>query len=255
MVPISLGDRLSVELTRDGGVSFACNQPNVPAGKENLVVQAAALWLKEFGQGHGVRVFLHKEIPIGAGLGGGSSDAAATLLALRTLTGNPPSVEELVPLAAQLGSDIPFFLFRAPALCLGRGEQVTPIPWEEPLFGVLFYPGFRVPTAWAYSAYDRDPAMGKPGPVFFFGQLRNDLEKPVFRKFLWLPAAKTWLENQPEVEGALMSGSGSSLFALLSDPEQKESLIGKWHEVFGEEGWVKTFQVLPSVPLWPPPSL
>jgi 4-diphosphocytidyl-2-C-methyl-D-erythritol kinase len=254
LAPISLGDRLELRRKDNEGIILRSSLPSLPTGEENLVVRAAKLWLGLRKDPGGIEIFLHKEIPLGAGLGGGSSDAAATLLGLERLAEEPLAREELWELAAAIGSDVPFFLLRKPALCEGRGERVTPVAWKEALFGILFYPGFSVSTAWAYQAFDACPKRGAPGARFFFGELRNDLEEPVFQKFLWLPAAKAWLLEQPEVQGALMSGSGSSLFALLREPGAAASLLKRWRELFGERTIARPFRVLEEAPLWPPPA-
>ncbi len=151
---------------------------------------------------------------MGAGLGGGSSDAAAVLLALRELTGVKCDDATLSEMASRLGSDVPFFITRTPAICRGRGEIVVPSALKEKLQGLLVHPGFGVPTPWAYKTYAANPQQGETGRAFDGFTLRNDLEPPAFSKYLWLPTVKAWFRKQPEVLDSLMSGSGSSVFAL-----------------------------------------
>ena len=190
-------------------------------------------------------------MPVGAGLGGGSSDAAAVLLALRQLTGVACSDGKLAELAGRLGSDVPFFIYQTPAVCRGRGEIVEPTRLRENLQGLLVHPGFGVSTPWAYKTYAQDPKPGVVGrvfPAFTIRSdvdfklvwpaadltLRNDLEPPAFSKYLWLPTAKAWFQKQPEVLDALMSGSGSSVFALSDSADKITALRSRFLAEFGE---------------------
>ncbi|VVM08087.1 4-diphosphocytidyl-2-C-methyl-D-erythritol kinase [Methylacidimicrobium cyclopophantes] len=243
MAPVSLGDRLQVALRPGREISFRCDDARIPAGEENLVCRAARLFADSFGLPCGLEIVLEKRLPSGAGLGGGSSDAAATLLALRSLFGRPSSLDALLPLAASLGSDVPFFLFRNPALCHGRGEIVTPEPWLGPRMGLLLFPGFPVPTPWAYHAYARNPRPGEERGLPPWGPVRNDLEPAVFEKFLWIAVAREWLQKEARAELALMSGSGSSVFGLWTDPPEPE-LVERARLFFGPEAWIETFSIL-----------
>src|SRR5262245_55316153 len=127
LVPISVFDQLDVDLRDDGGLHFTCDDPTVPADDTNLVVRAARLFCTEVGLEPHLRIHLEKHIPHGAGLGGGSSDAAQTLLALNQLFRTELPLETLVSLAADLGSDVPFFIHGAAVRATGRGEQITPV--------------------------------------------------------------------------------------------------------------------------------
>jgi 4-diphosphocytidyl-2-C-methyl-D-erythritol kinase len=151
MAPVSLADRLTIERAGDDGqIRFTCDDPSLPAGDDNLVVRAAKLFRERTGISTGIRIALEKNIPHGAGLGGGSSDAATTLLGLNELFGAGLAQSELTDIAAQLGSDVPFFIARSAAICRGRGELVTPISLDANLNLLLLKPEFRVPTPWAY---------------------------------------------------------------------------------------------------------
>lgn len=151
---ISLADELAFTPKRRIGCALRCDQKSVPLNQSNLVHRAWALLRKRFpDRVGGVTVEIKKRIPVGAGLGGGSSDAAATLTALNSLFTLGLSKERLADLAAHLGSDVPFFLQRAPARCTGRGEIVEPIADRLPTtYLVLVPPGFESPTAAAYAA-------------------------------------------------------------------------------------------------------
>ena len=166
----------------------------------------------------GVAIKLKKKIPHGAGLGGGSSDAASTLLGLNELLETKLPRETLARMGESLGSDVPFFLFQSAATCTGRGELVTPAKLPNQMSILLIKPEFGVPTQWAYQRWD--DSLQIPGidysPQQFAGQtFVNDLERPVFEKFVFLARTKMWLLKQPEDGAAIMSGSGSTMFAVM----------------------------------------
>src|SRR3954471_23015736 len=131
MAPISLADRITIEKSASTGeIHFSCDDPSLPAGEDNLVVRAAKLFRERTGNRNGITITLEKKTPHGAGLGGGSSDAASTLLGLNELFEAGVSHDEMLKMAVELGSDVPFFIVRSPATCRGRGELVTPVPME-----------------------------------------------------------------------------------------------------------------------------
>jgi 4-diphosphocytidyl-2-C-methyl-D-erythritol kinase len=126
--------------------------------------------------------------------------------------------EALAKMAEAIGADVPFFIFQSAAICKGRGEVVTPLKLQERLSILLFKPDFAVPTAWAYSRWQDSreiPGVSYAAQQFAGQTFINDLERPVFEKFVFLAQLKMWLLNQPEVAAALMSGSGSTVFAAL----------------------------------------
>lgn len=210
-------------------LNFTCDNPSLPVDGGNLVVRAIRAFTASAGRSEGMSVHLEKHIPSGAGLGGGSSDAAATLLALQEMHGNPLSESKLQEIAAALGSDVPFFLHGGPARCTGRGEIVTPAPDALPESSpvLLLKPRFPVATVDAYR-HALDPTTKiVPGipmePQEIDGlNIFNDLERPVFAKHRFLAELKLWLHQRPETRVTLMSGSGSTVFAILhndADPE------------------------------------
>lgn len=221
MAPISLADRITIERAGDDGeIRFSCDDSSLPAGDDNLVVRAAKLFRERTNIASGITIALEKKIPHGAGLGGGSSDAASTLLGLNELFAAGLPQDELLELAAQLGSDVPFFVVRSVAVCRGRGEIVEPTSLATKFRLVLFKPDFAVPTPWAYGRWKESREL--PGVDYSPQELNgiqfvNDLERPVFEKFVLLAHLKTWLRQQPEPAVALMSGSGSTVFAVLRD--------------------------------------
>ncbi len=221
IAPITLCDEIEIGKTNSSTeIEFRCDDPSVPTGNDNLIVRAAKSFFAATKLKSAVLIQLKKKIPHGAGLGGGSSDAASTLLALNELFETKLPREALAKLGEGIGSDIPFFIFQAPALCKGRGELVTPVKLKEKLPILLLKPAFVVSTAWAYSRWQHSQEI--PGVRYaeqeFAGQIFvNALERPVFEKFVFLAELKMWLVEQAEVGAALMSGSGSTVFAVLRE--------------------------------------
>jgi len=242
MAPISLCDEIKIE-QRSGKqkITFRCDDPSVPKGERNLVVRAANLFFKETKISSGVSIELKKVIPHGAGLGGGSSDAASTLLALNQLFETNLACEVLARMAATIGSDVPFFIFQAAAVCRGRGEQVNPTMLEKQLSLLLLKPQFAVPTPWAYSRWrdSREIPRTSYAPQSFGGQtFVNDLERPVFGKFVFLAELKMWLLKQAEVGAALMSGSGSTVFAVNRNDADVDRLAARAKAELDPELWM-----------------
>jgi 4-diphosphocytidyl-2-C-methyl-D-erythritol kinase len=219
IAPISLCDDVKIEKSDRGeGIQFDCDDPSVPAGDDNLIVRAAKSFFAATKLKPTVTIEVKKKIPHGAGLGGGSSDAASTLLALNELLETKLPREALAKIAETIGSDVPFFIFQSAALCKGRGELISPVTLKEKLPILLLKPAFVISTAWAYSRWQDSHEI--PGVRYqaqeFAGQtFVNDLERPVFEKFIFLAQLKMWLLKQPEIGAALMSGSGSTIFVAL----------------------------------------
>ena len=249
MVPVSLCDSLEVSWQEEAGITLVCDDPTLPTDDTNLVVRAAKLFCSTQGRAARLRIALTKRIPHGAGLGGGSSDAAATLLALDGLFGTKLPLSALSALAAQIGSDVPFFMHRSAAMVRGRGELVTPCAFPQALPLLLIKPPFGVPTPWAYQRW-RDsremPGVSFAAQTFAWGELINDLERPVFEKYLFLAQLKTWLRAQPEVAGALMSGSGATVFAVLHSAEGGAALEARVRAEFGAGLWIAACHLTPA---------
>ena len=230
IAPISLCDELKIDKNKAAeGVEFCCDDQFVPTGDENLVVRAAKAFFAAAKLKASVSIELKKKIPHGAGLGGGSSDAASTLLALNKLFETNLPREALAKLGETIGSDVPFFILESAAMCRGRGELVAPERLKEKISILLLKPEFGVATAWAYQRWQDSreiPGISYALQEFNGHRFANDLERPVFEKFAFLSQMKTWLRSQPEVGVALMSGSGSTVFAVMR-PNVDVDLVAK----------------------------
>lgn len=230
------GDTLYGQLSDE--LSLTCTDPGVPSDERNLVYRAALLLRERYPEvaGKGAALHLVKRTPTGAGMGGGSVDAAAALVLLAHLWGLWLSSAELADLGAALGSDIPFFFVGGTATARGRGEVLTPVP-TPPLWLVLLRPEVSVSTPWAYrlwraeecaggdmDAFVRLLAAGDPEPIA--AALRNDLEPGVIAGVPEIAAARDWLRAQG-VLGARMTGSGSVVFGIARDEAHAHDIAGQ----------------------------
>lgn len=239
---ISLADTLWLE-SIPGGIVIECDHPDVPCDESNLIYRAAAA-LQPLAPGRGVRIRLHKRIPVAAGLGGGSSDAAAALLGLNTLWGLQLTLAELTPYAARLGADVPFFLLPdTAALGEGRGDELTALTCPQAFFLVLVTPPVAVSTAWVYGKF-RFELTGVPKDTTILRQYlesgdiaglgaacSNDLETVVLPEFPVVQDAKRVL-RQPGTYGVCMSGSGPSVYALCASQRvaQRVANVAQSHD-------------------------
>jgi 4-diphosphocytidyl-2-C-methyl-D-erythritol kinase len=237
MLPVGLYD--SIEIEPAALPSFQSNVPELDEDPSNLVSRAADLFNRTASIDTAYAIRLEKKIPIGAGLGGGSSNAAATLRLLNELHNSRFQPEELEVLAAQLGSDVAFFIAGRSAWCSGRGERIEPRLFPEDLWVCLFKPGFGISTAGVYRAYAQLELDCKHGKEMEtpWGKLRNDLEQAVLPKYLFLGLVKDWLNQQAESMFALMSGSGSTMFAIVRNQSEGGTLQGRFRAEFGEQTW------------------
>jgi 4-diphosphocytidyl-2-C-methyl-D-erythritol kinase len=242
---ITLHDRLEISLSPAGDeIAVACDNPAVPAGEGNLVHRACKLWRQARAWRGGIRVRLEKVIPLGGGLGGASTDAAATLLGLERLTGDRLDFSARHKLAAALGSDVPLFLLGGRVLGCGRGEEVYPLSDLPSRACLVVFPGFSVSTAEAYreaglrltdrpqSAYSKCFGAWPQIPPMSWGPVENDFEQVVFARWPELARLKRrFIRAGADV--ASLTGSGSAVYALFSSPCQlarASQLIPKgWH--------------------------
>jgi 4-diphosphocytidyl-2-C-methyl-D-erythritol kinase len=251
--PVNFCDELVLE--RGGkSIQLSCSEKNLPVDSRNLVFRAAEKFLAAANISDGVKIHLDKKIPLAAGLGGGSGNAAATLRALNELFDRPLTSEKLFEIAAALGSDIPFFLQDQPALATGRGEKIQPLEHFPALAGKIFFlihSGFGISTPWAYQNLARFPAAlnGEKGRAQKLisklqtedlhdaaGDFYNSLEAPALDKFPVLSLYQEFLREHGAL-AALMSGSGSTTFAIAENLNAAESLAEKFKSRFGENCW------------------
>lgn len=228
---VALHDTLKISFTAKPGIVIECDEPGIPLDRRNLVYRACQAWRKKRSLKRGFRVEIEKRIPTGAGLGGGSSDAAATLLGLEQMAGKSMEWDELFGLAAGLGSDVPLFLLGGRVLGCGRGEEVYPLVGLPGRHCLLAHPGFSISTAEAYRGVDCElttpPKTLKVNtfgvwsqfPVERWGPAENDFEKIVFAKWPELGRIKDQF-IRAGAEAASLTGSGSALYAIFASARQ-----------------------------------
>jgi 4-diphosphocytidyl-2-C-methyl-D-erythritol kinase len=252
--PVALEDELRFE-TGGEGISLTCSDRSLPTDGRNLVHKAAQLFFQSSGLPPAVRIHLEKRIPHAAGLGGGSGNAATALLGLNQVFGAPLDPIRLQELAAELGSDVPFFLQTSPALGVGRGEKVAalePFSCLIPVWIVLVRPPFGISTPWAYQELARFPELrnGRPGraaalvqalregrlDTMASGGLFNSLEGPALEKYPLLGLFQDFFRRTGSL-GTLMSGSGSTTFALFANEDSARSSLERFVEHFGQTHW------------------
>jgi 4-diphosphocytidyl-2-C-methyl-D-erythritol kinase len=252
--PVNLCDTLSFGKT-SSGINLSCDNPALPVDASNLVHRAATKFIEATKITDGVRIHLEKHIPMAAGLGGGSGNAASTLLGLNEIFGDPLSVAQLHTIAATLGSDVNFFLQSKPALASGRGEKIEPLENFLAMRGasfLLIHPGFGISTPWAYRELARFPSAlnGKPGRakqlisslqnndlVGAGREFYNSLEAPALEKFpIFALYQEFFRENG--AAATLMSGSGSTTFAIFKNQKSAEAVVEKFKAKFGSTGWL-----------------
>ncbi len=253
---LGLGDVLTVESGPPRTFTLTCDDPQVPVDGSNLVLQAARAFVAATGWEGGAAFRLIKHIPVGAGLGGGSSNAVAALRALNRLASEELDAPSLAVLAAQLGSDCTLFLHDGPVVMQGRGERVEPLgPAAARLAGrkvLVFKPGFGINTGSAYRRMAAEAPRWYLPPPAARAQLAawldsptapaeqllfNSMEGPAFVKFCALPAL---LDRLVERFGLVprMSGSGSACFALLADSAPVADITACIHDAWGPAAWV-----------------
>ena len=243
MVPLAteeLGDELRFQKAES--YSLHCDAAGVPLDETNLITMAVRKFEAFSGKSCPWKITLIKNIPHGAGLGGGSSDAATTLLALNELEGTGFTNDQLAEMGAAFGSDVPFFIYGQACLVRGRGELVQPveIPGLSGSSMLLLKPGFGVSTPDAYrNCLNAEELAGIDyAPQSMpWGEMVNDLEKPVFYKHRFLAEMKVWLRDQPEVRAAMMSGSGSTMMAFLDGPDHAGELLARARQVLDPTLW------------------
>lgn len=237
MVPVGLYDRIELRGTDHNLITLWCEGLSVPADRENLAYRAADSFFSSTGIEQGLSIGLKKDIPVAAGLGGGSSDAACVLKALNRIYSDPLTKKELAALALDLGADVPFFLKDGPCIAKGIGEILEPIEEWPRLWYVIVTPPVRVSTAWVYGNLNWPPIgeteqleLTRDEYQFIIANLKkssfapghildNDLEALTMARFPVIGAVKRALIDSG-AGGALMSGSGPSVFGLFESEER-----------------------------------
>jgi 4-diphosphocytidyl-2-C-methyl-D-erythritol kinase len=243
---VSVADELTFDLA-GRGIEIHCDHPEVPCDETNLVSRAAKLLAEFAGVDKGVRIEIEKRLPVAAGVGGGSSNAAVTLIALQRLWGIPLAPRDLFRLGAKLGADVPFFFLGGTCLGAGRGDEIYPLADINEEFLLLVNPGIALSTREVYAHLPHE--LTNPGPIIkmplsleaaYAATVRpsapipigNDLEDPVFARVPLLTEIKQRLK-QAGARGVLMSGSGSTIFAIFDSAAARSGAESD----LSEAGW------------------
>jgi 4-diphosphocytidyl-2-C-methyl-D-erythritol kinase len=255
MVPVSLYDEIEIRKIRparakkgkaDPLIEVTCDHPLVPRGEKNIAYKAARLLMQRAGREQAVHVHIRKRIPVGAGLGGGSSDAAATLSGLNRLLNLRLSAAKLEKIALSVGADVPFFIRARPARARGIGERLQPIRKLARFWVVIVYPGFPVSTERVF--YSFCSTLTKP-PVNtsirsslkslekLAGLLHNDLESVTLKRYPKLSLIKARLLHEGAA-GGLMSGSGSSVFGVFASKDQAARALRRLRKEEGAKAFL-----------------
>jgi 4-diphosphocytidyl-2-C-methyl-D-erythritol kinase len=236
MQALDLCDELTLKkIPKD--VSLSCDHPACPTDRQNLAYQAASLLLGEEKVDQGVHIHIKKRIPISAGLGGGSSNAAAALKGVNELFGLGLSVDRLHHLAEQIGSDVPFFLYSGQALARGRGERIQPVRLFKDYWLVLLCPRLEISSGWAYGRVrinltrnrkelNCDILESKRSFLDALPLFENDLEEVVAQKQPIVSRMKAILEDSGAVRSS-MSGSGPTVYGLFDQKPQAQEVAGR----------------------------
>ncbi len=264
MQAFDLSDTVIAETNGSGGIRVVCEGADLPTDSTNLACRAAERALARLGRRQGIRLVVRKRLPVAAGVGGGSSDAAATIRALATLLETGWSRADMAAVGAEVGSDVPFFFYGPTALVEGRGELVSPLQLEGERWLLLVNPGLAIPTAWAYGKlaaaradrtmaperlprFEPNPVTGDP-PVVKWPEVlplaKNDFapvmeaEYPVLREIRLLLGARG-------AETALLSGSGSTVFGVFADERSARLAAEGLDRRPGWRAWVTKTQGRP----------
>ena len=227
MHQITLVDRITLTVLQQG-IEISSNDPALPVGEMNLAYRAAETLFKKYPGRGGVSIHIDKVIPIGAGLAGGSTDAAAVLRGLNILYKFNLSLQELMNIGLEIGSDVPFCVQGGTALARGRGEQLQPLPQQMKLFLLLVKPNFSVSTAEVFGQFDRSKVTNSPDTRAFLEgwhhcdmisichAMENVLETVTAARYQEIEQIKTRLVKRGALK-ALMSGSGPTVVGLFRD--------------------------------------
>ena len=223
MQTVSLYDKLYIEVSDE--LSLTSNKADIPLDNRNLVWKAAELFFDYIKTDKKCKIYIEKNIPDGAGLGGGSSDAATTLLALNEIFDSGLSEDELINIAVKIGADVPFFILKGTCMAEGIGEKLTKIENKTNPFVLIYKPEFSISTKWAYdnlnlknkTVYNLDTIVENlKNPAYNFENIFNYLEDVSIPNFPQIKNIKITMKNLGAT-ASLMSGSGSSVFGIFDD--------------------------------------
>jgi 4-diphosphocytidyl-2-C-methyl-D-erythritol kinase len=255
MVPVSLYDEIEIHRIRrtvagqsefSALIAIRCNHPEVPLGADNLAYRAAELLMRKAKLRQPIAIQIKKQIPVGAGLGGGSTDAAAVLVGLNRMWKLGLSVRQLERLALQLGADVPFFIRAKPARARGIGEKLRVLAQLPSRWLVLVYPGFPVATAWVYrnlpsklTKVSVNTSITTPLENLdtLDKLLVNDLEQVTMRRYPEIGRVKSML-SRAGAAGVLMSGSGSSVFGVFKSKQSAEHAFSRMEHEEGVQAFL-----------------
>lgn len=241
MQTISFFDEIEITLISEAqktSITLECKNEKVPQGDKNIAVRAAKKFLEAAGIKNSVGIKLNKRIPMGAGLGGGSSNAGTVLLGLNALAGNPLGINKLTEIAMDLGSDVPFFLHGGLALCRGKGEIVKPLESLPEFWIILVYPGVSMQTGLTYEIFEKKRVTNRIGNVKLYNSgnllcvndivsaLHNDLEEAAIMLNPSLRSIATTLEKSG-CKKAMVTGSGSTVFGVCETKTEAEQISTK----------------------------
>ncbi len=242
--PIGIYDTISLTQIKEKGIFLGCEDKDLPPKEDNLCFQAARCLWEEAKISRGIKIKLSKRIPVAAGLGGGSSDAAATLKGINKLFSLRYSLEKLKSLGARVGSDVPFFFIEGPAWATGRGENLLPLRLSPQFWVLLVNPGVKISTAWAYSLitppFPNDSTFEFSDEINLlqFGKeiLFNDFERVIEPWFPVIGKIKKTLQSLG-AWGTLMSGSGPTVFGIFFAENEAKKAKKELTENYREENW------------------
>ena len=245
MQRINLCDRLRISLKEEEGITVIADSPHLPVDARNLAYQAASFLLEEGKARVGVELNIHKEIPISSGLGGGSSNAATTLIGLTRILRLNFSKRRLMEIGARIGADIPFFILGKTAVATGIGEKLQPLKIRPSIWFVLVNPGWEVSTRWAYEGLNfkltKRPFHIKLPP--FFNDIRhvgrilhNDLEGVTIAAYPEINGIKQELLAHG-AKGSLMTGSGPTVFGIFDHKTRADSAYRELEAKYRERRW------------------
>lgn len=238
MQTVSLCDRVSIEIKGEG-ITVSASDLKVPVNENNICHKAAKLFFDASGIPDGAEISIEKSIPMGAGLGGGSADAAAVFRGLNKLYGNPLSTDELLKLGAETGADVPFCIAGGTKICRGTGGSMSECPELKKQFYLIVKPDFSCNTKAAYEKYDENPIMPKNGLADFFGDFPKNLYN-VFDELYKNPEIENIKQKLIEngAVNACLTGSGSAVFGVFESQRTAEEAQDAFPRADGFEAMV-----------------